>query len=193
MRYNDAMSQSLLLTVARQSIVEVLEATRSIDVAHLKETHPILKEKIATAITLHLGDEIRSHYCSLHPEKSLVDDLIQNAKIAAFESTVYPPITTSEYLHVSVEVSILSPLQLLKYKDLDDLISQITPHKDGIVMRYEDNESYLFADAWPSEPDTVSILSDLSDVLHIERSLKQKPQIAIFQIQNAKDDAILST
>jgi AMMECR1 domain-containing protein len=193
MRYNDAMSQSLLLTIARQSIVEVLEAVRSIDVMDLKKRHPVLNEKMATAVTLYLDDEIRSHYCSLHPEQSLIDDLIQNAKIAAFESTIYPPITTSEYLHVSLQVSILTPLKILEYSTTHELVSQITPHHDGIVMRYEDNESYLFVDAWPSDMSTASVLQDLCNALNCDPSLKDKPQVAIFQIQNAKDEAILKS
>jgi len=191
MRYNDAMSQSLLLSVARQSIVEVLEAKRSINVAELKKSHPLLNEKMATAITLYLGDEIRSHYCSLHPDQSLIDDLIQNAKIAAFESRSYPPITTSEYLHVSLQVSILTPLKILEYTNTDDLISQITLQSDGVVMRCHDKESYLFPDAWPSDMSTASVLHDLGDALNCDPALKDRPQIAIFQIQNAKDEAIL--
>jgi len=191
MRYNDAMSQSLLLSVARQSIVEVLEAVRSINVAELKKAHPLLNEKMATAVTLYLGDEIRSHYCALHPDKSLIDDLIQNAKIAAFESLNYPPITTSEYLHVSLQVSILTPLKSLEYTSLDDLISQITPQSDGVVMHFNNKESYLFPDAWPSDRNIDAVLYDLCNAIKCDPSLKDKPQIAIFQIQNAKDEAIL--
>ena len=113
------MSQSLLLKVARQSITEVLEASRHINVSALKEQYPLLNEKMATAITLFIGDDVRSHYCSLYPQQSLIDDLIESAKIAAFETIEYPPITTSEYLHVSVQVSILTPLKELYYNNID--------------------------------------------------------------------------
>ncbi|MEA3522666.1 MAG: AMMECR1 domain-containing protein [Campylobacterota bacterium] len=185
------MSQSLLLEVARQSIVEVLEASRSIDVPHLKKAHPLLNEKMATAVTLYLDDEIRSHYCSLHPNKSLIDDLIYTAKVAAFESLQHKPITTSEYLHVSIQVSILTPLKAIHYQDINDLLSQITPQEDGIIMSYQERESYLFPDAWQSKETTLSILKQLSDTLHIHQSLEQQPHIAIFQVQNAKDTALL--
>ncbi|MEA1920455.1 MAG: AMMECR1 domain-containing protein [Campylobacterota bacterium] len=186
------MSQSLLLEVARHSIVEVLEASRSIDVATLKKEHPILNEKMATAVTLYLDDEIRSHYCSLHPELSLVDDLIYTAKVAAFESNVYPPITTSEYLHVSLQVALLTPLKTLTYSNIDALISQITPYQDGIIMSYEGRESYLFPDAWSAEDSVKTVLTQLETALNIEASLEQKPEVAIFQIQKAKDKALLN-
>ncbi len=185
------MSQSLLLEVARQSIVEVLEASRSIDVPHLKEEYPLLNEKMATAVTLYLGEEIRAHYCSLYPKKSLLDDLIYTAKIAAFESHHHAPITTSEYLHVSIQVSILTPLKTIVYNSLNDLISQITPQEDGIIMSYQNRESYLFPNAWTPQESTLSVLRQLSDTLHIHHSLEQEPEISLFQVQNAKDRAIL--
>jgi AMMECR1 domain-containing protein len=186
------MSQSLLLEVARQSITEVLEASRHIDAEHLKKEHPILNEKMATAVTLYLDNEVRAHHCSLHPNKSLVDDLIYTAKVAAFESETYPPISTSQYLHVSIQVSILTPLKLLSYHDINELISQITPFEDGIIMSYQERESYIFPDAWNKEQNIYDVLNQLSNAVKTKPSLQEQPKISIFQIQKAKDKAILS-
>jgi len=185
------MSQSLLLEVARQSITEVLEASRHIDVERLKEEHPILNEKMATAVTLYLDNEVRAHYCSLHPKKSLLDDLIHTAKVAAFESDIYPPISTSQYLHVSIQVSILTPLKLLSYQNIDELISQIAPFEDGIIMSYRGNESYIFPDAWSKKQNINDVLNQLSATVKTNSSLQEHPEISIFQVQNAKDKAIL--
>ena len=185
------MSQSLLLEVARQSITEVLEASRHIDVKQLKNEHPILNEKIATAVTLYLDNEVRAHHSSLHPEKSLLDDLIYNAKIAAFESALYPPITTSQYLHVSIQVSLLTPLKELDYQDIDSLLTQITPHTDGLIMSYKGRESYIFPDAWSKKKNTSDVLTQLSDAVKTDSSLQDHPKVSIFQIQSAKDKPIL--
>jgi len=185
------MSQSLLLEVARQSITEVLEASRHIDAERLKEEHPILNEKMATAVTLYLDNEVRAHHCSLHPKKSLLDDLIHTAKIAAFESEFYPPISTSQYLHVSIQVSILTPLKLLSYQNIDELLAQITPFQDGVIMSYQGYESYIFPDAWSKKQNINDILRELSDAVKTDSSLQEHPEVSIFQIQNAKDKAIL--
>ncbi len=182
---------SLLLEIARESIAEVLEASRSIDVGVLKKKHPILNEKMATAVTLYLDNEVRSHYCSLHPSKSLLDDLICTAKIAAFESEIYPPITTSQYLHVSIQVSLLTPLKALFYENIEQLISQISPHEDGIVMSYQERESYLFPNAWANKS-TKEVLEKLSESIKTKPSLQESPRISTFQVQNARDKAILS-
>jgi AMMECR1 domain-containing protein len=186
------MSQSLLLKVARQSITEVLETSRHIDTASLKEKYPVLNEKMATAVTLFIDDEIRSHYCSLYPKQSLIDDLIQTSKIAAFETSEYPPITVSEYLHVSIQISVLTPVKELFYNDINDLTTQITPFEDGIIMTYNEREAYLFPDTWSDIDTPASVIKRLSDALHVHSSLEQQAKISIFQIQNAKDRAILT-
>ena len=185
------MSQSLLLKVARQSITEVLTASREINVLELKQKYPVLNEKMATAVTLFVDGEVRSHYCSLYPEQSLIDDFIQSAKIAAFEMDNYPPITTSQYLHVSVEVSILTPLKELSYNSFDELESYIQPYKDGIIMSCDKGEAYLFPNAWSEVKTSAIAIEKLADILDIRKNLEQKPKIEIFQVQSAKDRAIL--
>jgi hypothetical protein len=53
------MSQSVLLTIARASIEEVLQGHNSINRSELLEQYPILREPMATQITLYLGNKIR--------------------------------------------------------------------------------------------------------------------------------------
>jgi hypothetical protein len=53
------MSQSVLLTIARASIEEVLQGQNSIDRSELLEQYPILGEPMATQISLHLGIKVR--------------------------------------------------------------------------------------------------------------------------------------
>lgn len=184
---------SLLLKIARDSITEVLEATRHIDTIELKKEYAILSDKMATAVTLFIDDEVRSHYCSLYPTQSLIDDLIKTAKIAAFESENYPPITTSEYLHVSLQVSILTPLKELLYDNIDELQEQIAYLEDGILMSYDNKEAYLFPDTYKELNSTIQAINKLKGVLNIGHNLNKKAKIYTFKVQNAKDKPILSS
>lgn len=111
------MSQSVLLTIARKSIEEVLQAEQSIDRTILLREYPILNEAMGTEITLYLHDKVRGNAKSDSPVRSLLDDIIHNAKIAAFQDTNHTPLTTSEYLHTSVELIIYSPDGPLSHKD----------------------------------------------------------------------------
>jgi AMMECR1 domain-containing protein len=111
------MSQSILLSVARKSIEEVLQAEDSIDRAKLLEEYPILNEVMATQIILYLGDKVRGSAKSEAPVRSLLDDIIHNAKVAAFQDSAFTPLVTSEYLHTSVELIIFSAEGPLSHKD----------------------------------------------------------------------------
>lgn len=111
------MSQSVLLSIARQSIEEVLQAESSIDRHGLLIQYPILSEVMTTQITLYLGDKVRGRAKSELPTRPLLDDIIHNAKVAAFQDMTSTPLTTSEYLNTSVELVIFSAEGPLAHKD----------------------------------------------------------------------------
>ena len=93
------MSRSILLQLARDSIQEVLEANRTIDKRALLDEHPLLNEKIATTINIYLDSKLRGSSATQIPSFSLLEDIIRNAKISAFEDKNFKPISTSEYLN----------------------------------------------------------------------------------------------
>lgn len=103
------MSQSVLLTIARASIEEVLQGQNSIDRSKLLEQYPILSEEMATQITLYLGNKIRGIAKTQTPERSLLEDIIHNAKAAAFQDENFDPLVTSEYLHATIQLTLFSP------------------------------------------------------------------------------------
>lgn len=110
------MSQSVLLTIARRSIEEVLQAENTIDRSQLLEQYPVLGEEMATQVNLYLGDQLRGSAKSTAAERSLLEDIIRNAKIAAFQDDRFDPLVTSEYLHSSIELILFSPEGELSHK-----------------------------------------------------------------------------
>ncbi len=120
-------SRSVLLQLARDSIHEVFEAKRSIDKSTLVQTHPLLNEKIATSVNIYLDDELRGSYSSKEASKSLIEDIIHNAKKSAFEDKNFTPLSTSEYLSCEIE---------LKLKTADGVISE----KDPAIIKDESSK-----------------------------------------------------
>lgn len=103
------MSQSVLLTIARASIEEVLQGQNSINRFELLELYPILSQSMATQITLYLGNKIRGIAKTQAAERSLLEDIIYNAKAAAFQDENFDPLVTSEYLHATIQLTLFSP------------------------------------------------------------------------------------
>lgn len=116
------MSQSVLLGIARESIQEVLQAQESINRDELLKSYPLLSEIVATQITLYLNGKPRGTSVSENPEHSLLEDIILNAKRAAFQDSNFIPVSTSEYLHTSVELVLFTADGPISHRD-DPILS----------------------------------------------------------------------
>jgi|GEM_PF-476142 len=111
------MSRSVLLQLARDSIEEVLEAKRKINKQELLKKYPLLAQEIATEIKIYTNDTLRGSYKTKSPQKSLLEDIIFNAKKAAFEDTAFTPMSTSEYLTSEIELILDAPEGKISHKD----------------------------------------------------------------------------
>ena len=111
------MPRSVLLQLARDSIHEVFEAQRTIDKQVLLAEHPLLNEKITTTVNIYLKNELRGSFSSDNASKTLLEDIIYNAKKSAFEDKNFKPITTSEYLSSEIELVLNTPDGVISQKD----------------------------------------------------------------------------
>ncbi len=109
------MSRSVLLQLARDSIEEVLEAQRTIDITALLQEHPLLHENINVAVNIFINDKLKSSYRLEKSDTSLLYNIIIAAKKAAFESGEV--ITTSQYLHTEIELILDTPDGKINQKD----------------------------------------------------------------------------
>jgi len=69
------MSQSLLLTIARASIEEVLQAETSIERSKLLEEYPILSQSMECEITLYLDNKLRGSARTENLGRSLLEEI----------------------------------------------------------------------------------------------------------------------
>ena len=111
------MARSVLLQLARDSIQEVLEASRSIDKQALLRQHPLLNEVISTTLNIYLDSKLRGSSKTKIPSFSLLEDIIRNAKISAFEDKNFTPLSTSEYLNCEIEIVLNTPDGIISEKD----------------------------------------------------------------------------
>ncbi|MFT5659851.1 MAG: AMMECR1 domain-containing protein [Sulfurimonas sp.] len=121
------MPRSVLLQLARDSIAEVLEMQRTIDKSFLLQEHPLLEQKIATRVNLYIDHELRGSAYSENPNRSLIEDIIINAKKSAFEDENFSPITTSEYLSCEIELLLSTVDGVISEKDPS--IIKVNTHK----------------------------------------------------------------
>ena len=181
------MSQSLLLQLARDSIQEVLEAQNSIDRDTLLKQYPVLHEKISSYVTLWLDQEVRACAGRFFAQNSLLEDIIHNAKIAAFQDPDATPLSTSEYLHCKLELSLLTPPELLQFSSLESLYDQIEAGRHGLALQEGEQLRVFLPYRWQHYPDKKSFVHAL--IASMPRSRSQK--FYRFECESAISPAII--
>jgi len=109
--------RSVLLQLVRDSIQEVFEANRTIDKEGILKKYPLLNEHITSKVNLYIDGKLRGSYSSKDDSKNLLEDIIYNAKKAAFEDENFPPLTTSQYLSCEIELILNTPDGVMNEKD----------------------------------------------------------------------------
>lgn len=182
------MDHALLLKIARNAIEEAFDMVSAIDRDSLVAEYPELLEKRATFVTLTINDSLRGCIGSLEPHRALIDDLISNARSAAFRDPRFMPLTKEEYLRSSVEISLLTPPKPLSYSDSDDLKSKIRPGVDGVVLQKGGNKATFLPQVWEQLPTFELFFSHLgqkaglgSDVLQLH------PDIQTYRVEHFQE------
>jgi len=186
------MSQSLLLQIARESITEVFEAQTTIKKEELYKQYPALKEHIASFITIYLDDELRGSMGSVLPTRPLLDDIIHNAKSAAFEDSRFTPLKTSEYLRSSLELSLLTEPKELSYDTIDDIKGQTRCGEDGLIITLGEKQAAFLPQIWAQLHDFDAFFSHLLQEAGLSTDqMQEHPQIFTFQVEKQIDKPIL--
>jgi AmmeMemoRadiSam system protein A len=107
--------RSLLLRLAHTSIQAALDG-RDLD---LTSPSPHLDEQRGAFTTLYVRGQLHGCVGYVLPVASLYGTIAETARAAAFEDTRFPPITGADLPHLTVDISVLSPLQPIKPEDVE--------------------------------------------------------------------------
>lgn len=184
--------QDLLLKLARASIEEKFGKPFPFSTEILLEQFPELSQKRATFVTLTIdGDELRGCIGSLLPHATLFDDVIYNAKAAAFGDNRFFPLSESEYPFCSIEVSLLTLPEALSYSDTEDLKSKIRPGIDGVLLQLREHSATFLPQVWEEYPAFEHFFGQLGIKAGIRGfALDDHPAIYTFQAERFSHDAL---
>lgn len=144
------------MDIARHAIDEAFG-----DVAPPAKDAPWLSELGACFVTLTLDGELRGCMGSLEAHRSLLQDIRNNALSAAFRDPRFPPLTKEEWGCTRVEISLLSPLEAMKFFDENDAASQLQADRDGVVIEYQSHRGTFLPQVWQQLPDPLVFFSHL--------------------------------
>ena len=145
-----------LLTIARSTIGAELGLA-----AAREPRHAALSAPAATFVTLKQSGELRGCIGSLQPLRPLAEDVRENAIAAAFRDPRFPPLSVREYATTSVEVSLLSADERLDVATEAELLTQLRPGIDGLILRYGGQRATFLPQVWESLPEPRAFVSAL--------------------------------
>jgi len=147
----------ILPKLARLSILEEFEKKELINKPEWLKKYPFLAENRACFVTLKMknkprGSNLRGCIGSILPYRPLIDDVVANAKAAAFEDPRFPPLTPEEFEEVEIEVSVLTIPQKLEYEDINDLRNKIRVGIDGVILQLGNYQATFLPSVWEELP-----------------------------------------
>ena len=153
---DDAARGSSLIDIARGAIARALGEARP----------PIAREAWlnewgATFVTLTLHGQLRGCIGSLEARRPLFDDVSGNAVAAAFHDPRFPPVSLEEFGGLSVEVSLLSPVQPMSFTSEQDALAQLRTGVDGVIFQYGHYRSTFLPQVWEQLPQPREFMAQL--------------------------------
>jgi AmmeMemoRadiSam system protein A len=148
---------AVLLALARAALEESLGLSPGSAVPQ----QPWLEEERATFITLRSAGELRGCIGTLRAHRPLVEDVRHNVRAAAFEDPRFPPLKVEELEVIRIEVSLLSPLEPLEVASESELLQQLEPGRDGVLLECGFNRGTFLPQVWEQLPDPRTFLARL--------------------------------
>jgi len=139
--------RQVLLDLTRISIDFGLSHGRPLELM-LEEYPLILRESRATFVTLQINGQLRGCIGSLEPHRPLVADVAYNAYAAAFMDHRFSPVTQKERGILDIHISLLSLPTLMTFSSEADLLVQIRPGVDGLILEDRGRRGTFLPSVW---------------------------------------------
>ncbi len=160
--YNDLTNEErgVLLELAEDTISCGLNGVRYPDFSD-RDHPPRLQQPGASFVTLYSEGQLRGCIGNLKASRILIEDVAHNAYAAAFEDPRFPPLSWNEFLDIKIEVSVLSPLENMEFDSEPNLLEQLRPGVDGLLLEVGTYRATFLPKVWNSLPGKEEFLGQL--------------------------------
>ncbi|MCG8471065.1 MAG: AmmeMemoRadiSam system protein A [Desulfobacterales bacterium] len=171
-----------LVKLARQTLAEALYIPWEMADETLF-ADPIFGREQATFVTLKIRGELRGCIGTLQPVSPLVESIRKNTFSAAFNDTRFPSISAGEFDEVSIEISLLSPVEPLYADSPEAILAGLRTGLDGVVLVQEAASSTFLPQVWQHLPNPEHFLRQLSLKAGLPGDAWRDPQTKLFTYQ----------
>ncbi|GMQ90392.1 MAG: hypothetical protein BMS9Abin10_0764 [Gammaproteobacteria bacterium] len=122
---------------------------------------PVLQQPGASFVTVRIRRELRGCIGTLEHERVLVIDVVKNAYAAAFRDPRFAPLSRAEFKHLHVHISVLGRPQPIEFTCERDLVEQLRPGVDGIILQEGSCRATFLPAVWESLPEPQEFMQQL--------------------------------
>lgn len=155
----DTELRGILLTLARNAIIAALGGRCAPTIS--QEYHPRLRERHAAFVTLKAAGQLRGCIGTLVAREPLEEVVSDCAVGAALRDPRFSAVTTGELDGITISISVLAAPQPLPVVDRDDLLQQLRPGSDGLVVQAGHQQATFLPQVWEQLPDPASFVEQL--------------------------------
>lgn len=149
-----------LLGVARRSIESGLRHGCALEVEPAHHSEP-LQQLRTTFVTLGIEGRLRGCVGTLEASLPLVTSAANHAFSAAFTDPRFPRLSDEELHRLNIRLSVLSLPEPLVFVSEDEVLDQLRPGIDGLILRLGEIRATFLPAVWDSLPDPYIFLSQL--------------------------------
>lgn len=143
----DAGQRRSLLALARTSIESALRRGAYVE-PQLQDLSSELLERRSCFVTLRAHGELRGCVGALEALRPLAEDVWRNAYGCAFNDPRFTPLTSAEWSFCRLSLSVLTQPQPLSVAGEPDLLAQLRPGVDGLVIEMGAARATFLPSVW---------------------------------------------
>lgn len=178
----EVSERTLLLKLARQALEDGV-CGRPMSPLNLNVLSPRLRQPGASFVTLTSHGELRGCIGALEASQPLVEDVRQHAVAAALEDFRFPPVHPEELPFIKIEISRLTTPELLEYRDAEDLLRQLRPGVDGVVLMDGLRRATFLPQVWEKVPEPEIFLGMLCRKMGAPTEVWRKMKLTVLTYQ----------
>lgn len=148
---NDEL-RHFLLDLAHRSITYGLKHGAAVPL-EMDNLAPELRRPGASFVTLEKRGQLRGCIGMLQPVRPLAEDVAHNAFAAAFSDPRFPPLEAAELDDLDIHISILGEPSAMAIASEEDLIRQLQPGIDGLILQEGARRATFLPSVWESLPE----------------------------------------
>ena len=138
-----------LLKLAAASIKYGLDHSKPLPV-ELRQYPDELQHTKACFVTLQIHQQLRGCIGTLEAYRPLVTDVVENAFAAAFQDPRFNPVQNNEYELLHYHISVLNTPEPMSFSSEEDLLQQIRPGVDGLILEDLGRRGTFLPSVWES-------------------------------------------